>query len=354
MTLSGEFECTYEPGISWEVRATLDIPDARDVRAVREIVVVKPSGFVVPYPLPDALHQPFLKQAQQDECFLAISLSRGYMQSHGVIEGVLYGEIFKDMNASEVIIKLTRIDYYEQLSSVQLVDTYHMNESVIGEMVLDRKSALKSGEKREWPFRLDVERLDVLNMNVDYVTTRWVLKGLVNVPRRSDPFVEVVVDPDESIAVSRQHVITKAKYRECLLTLTVLRDSMHSYSVLEGILHVDILKDIKVSKVKIKLTRSEAFGDAHRDFTVEEIILDSDIMCSAGENREWPFKLNIGQVNMPSLKKNASLLRMHLNEIDIPFSLRTDHTTVEWKVEGIIDIPRRLNSFIVQEITVDF
>ena len=64
------------------------------------------------------------------------------------------------------------------------------------------------------------------------------------------------------------------------------------------------------------LVRSEKFGNVEKNKTVDEVTFDRDVSLRPGHLREWRFKLDIGQVGLPSLK--------------------TDKSSVRWLVKGVV------------------
>ena len=361
-------------GLIWQVRVVMDIHRARDITKTEEITVATPSGFDIlrfDRSSRDSLHQPALSQGEQAEqaaCSLAVSLPLGdVVQSDGTIEGILHAEAHRDISVSGVKVALSRFDYCITQRGRIVSDS-----SDVGNVVLDDSLMLQSGEKRDWPFRLNVGRVGALGPPVGYLASRWVVKGWLDIKRRFDPWVEVVIKHPESIVLPSQLVTTglppslipnqnpdprDRKVPEaapCCLSLHFKQISMRSYDVVEGIMRAEILKDFQASGIKLELQRVKRIGTDVDRRAIDEMILKDDMILQSGEVREWPFRLNIGQVTTPSIKNDSENCRYDYDQIDVPFDLKTEKATVVWKVRGNIDIPRRVDPFVVESLNVDY
>ena len=81
------------------------------------------------------------------------------------------------------------------------------------------------------------------------------------------------------------------------------------------------------------LVRSEKFGNVEKNRTVDEVTFERDVSLRPGHLREWRFKLDVGEVDVPSLK--------------------TEKSSVRWLVKAWLTRNMRRDLRIEQEIRVD-
>ena len=173
-TIRGTKVRNIEPGISWEVRASLDVANARDLSASREITVVEPSR------LEDAVSKPVVAEVRHRQCNLTLAFSPGAVRSGDRLEGTLSSEPLLDMTVTDVRAELVREEKFGN----------DAQEHVVDQVVLEPELSLSAEDNREWQFRLDVGSVDVPSLKTDKSSVRWLVKGVLARAMRTDLRVE--------------------------------------------------------------------------------------------------------------------------------------------------------------------
>ena len=128
-------------------------------------------------------------------------------------------------------------------------------------------------------------------------------------------------------------VVAQTKHEQCALTLTVSSEDARSGDTLEGDLRAEMLQDVTAEEVRVALVRSEKFGNEQKNRTVDEVTFEREVSLRPGHLREWRFKLDVGQVDVPSLN--------------------TEKSSVRWLVKAWLTRNMRRDLRIEQEIRVD-
>lgn len=132
----------------------------------------------------------------------------------------------------------------------------------------------------------------------------------------------------------RSHpVVAQSKHEQCAMTLTVSNGEARSGDILDGDLRAEMLQDVTAEEIRVALVRSENFGNEEKNLTVDEVTFDRDVTLRSGRTREWRFKLDVGQVEVPSLK--------------------TEKSSVRWLVKAWLTRNMRRDLRIEQEIRVE-
>ncbi len=173
-TLSGTPVQKIQPGIGWAVTAFLDVTMARDMRQRQEFTVVRPPAPQDPSPHPT---ETVSKHSQGD---LALSLSRSAARSGDRIDGVFRAEMVRDVNPSEIRVELVRVEKLGNESQDHIVDV----------VTLERDETLRSGDKREWDFQLDVGHVTLPSLETEKSSVKWLVKGILDIRMRRDLRVE--------------------------------------------------------------------------------------------------------------------------------------------------------------------
>ena len=179
-SLSGTPVQKIQPGITWAVTAFLDVSKARDMRQRQEFVVVRPPALEDPPP------QPYASQSKHNQCDLALSLSRSHARSGDRIDGSFRAEMLREVNASEVRVELVRVEKLGNESQDHIVDV----------VTLEQDETLRSGETREWDFKLDVGHVAVPSLETEKSSVRWLVKGILDRRMRRDLRVEQEINVD--------------------------------------------------------------------------------------------------------------------------------------------------------------
>lgn len=130
-----------------------------------------------------------------------------------------------------------------------------------------------------------------------------------------------------------RQVVAQAKHEQCAMTLTVSNGDARSGDTLAGDLRAEVLEDVNAEEIRVALVRSEKFGNEEKNITVDEVTFERDVTLRSGRTREWRFRLDVGQVEVPSLN--------------------TDNSSVRWLVKGWLTRSMRRDLRIEQEIRID-
>ena len=179
-SLRGSVVGKIQPGISWEVRASLDVTRARDMRQIAEVEVARPL------PADDTPQCPVVAEAGHRQCALTLDLSRSEARSGDSIDGSLRAEMLEDVDASEVRVELVRVEKFGNESQ----------DHVIDKATFERGGALESGERREWRFTLDVGHVGAPSLETEHSSVKWLVKGTVDRRMRRDLRVEREIGVD--------------------------------------------------------------------------------------------------------------------------------------------------------------
>ncbi len=144
-TLNGTTVQKIQPGIAWEVRASLDVTRARDMRQGQELTVVRSLAPA------DTLPRPVVTESKHRQCALALELSRSEARSGNRIEGSLRAEMLENVDAAEVRVELVRVEKFGNEGQDHVVD----------KTTFEGEVTLNSGQSLEWPFTLNVGHVSV-------------------------------------------------------------------------------------------------------------------------------------------------------------------------------------------------
>lgn len=173
-TIRGTKVRDIEPGISWEVRADLDVASARDLSASCEITVVEP-------PKPEeVVSQPVVAEVSHRQCNITLVFSPHAVRSGDKLEGTLSIEPLMDMTVTDVRAELVREEKFGN----------DAQEHVVDQVTLEPELTLSAEDNREWRFRLDVGSVDVPSLKTDKSSVRWLVKGVLARAMRTDLRVE--------------------------------------------------------------------------------------------------------------------------------------------------------------------
>ena len=140
----------------------------------------------------------------------------------------------------------------------------------------------------------------------------WEVTSFLDVAGAKDIRCEeqvVVLRPHATDDVSSSPVVAQTKHEQCAMTLTVSNGEARSGDTLEGDLRAELLQDVTAEEIRVALVRSEKFGNEEKNRTIDEVTFEREVLLRPGQLREWRFKLDIGQVDVPTLKTEKSSVR---------------------------------------------
>ena len=128
--------------------------------------------------------------------------------------------------------------------------------------------------------------------------------------------------------------VTESSRGGCPLTLELSQSEARSGDRVDGSLRAEPQGDVTASEARVELVREEKFGNTAKNQVVDAVTFERDLSLQSGDEREWSFSLDVGQVTMPSLK--------------------TEKSSVRWLVRGVLDRSLRTDPKVEQEIDVGF
>jgi hypothetical protein len=163
-----------QPGITWEVRASLDVANARDLQESQDVTVIE-------VPAVDALHsRSVVAEEGHRQGNFVLEISSGDVRSGARLEGVLRLDMLQEVTAAEIRVELVREEKFGN-------DT---QEHVVDQVTLDTHASLNADAAREWRFHLEVGNVDVPSLTTDKSSVRWLVKGVLARAMRPDLRVE--------------------------------------------------------------------------------------------------------------------------------------------------------------------
>ena len=94
--------------------------------------------------------------------------------------------MLSEVNASEVRVELVRVEKLGNESQDHTVDV----------VTLEQDESLRTGETREWDFKLDVGHVSVPSLETEKSSVRWLVKGILDRRMRRDLRVEQEISVD--------------------------------------------------------------------------------------------------------------------------------------------------------------
>ena len=179
-TMSGIKVSQIQPGITWEVVAFLDVAGARDIRFNQPVTVLSSPAS------DDISSQPAVAQTKHEQCALTLTVSSGDARSGDTLDGDLCAEVLQDVTAEEVRVALVRSEKFGNVQKNQTVD----------QVTFERDAALRSGQTREWRFKLDVGQVGVPSLKTEKSSVRWLVKAWLTRNMRRDLRIEQEIRVD--------------------------------------------------------------------------------------------------------------------------------------------------------------
>ena len=173
-TLNGTIVQKIQPGIAWEVRVSLDVTRARDMRQGQELTIVRTPVSDDPSPRPAAA------AASHRQCNLTLDLCHSGVGSGDRMNGVLRVEMLDNVEASGVRVELVRTEKFGNEGQDHIVD----------KAILEPEATLQSGDSHEWRFTLDVGQVNVPSLTAEKSAVTWLVKGILDRRLRRDLRVE--------------------------------------------------------------------------------------------------------------------------------------------------------------------
>ncbi len=179
-TLRGVAVQRIQPGISWEVEASMDVANARDIARSQEVTVVKPPAPIVSPP------RPIVAEYKHRQCVLTLSLSASDARSGDILEGSLRAEMLQEVTVQEVRCDLIRVEKFGNDAKDHPVDS----------VSLEREGTLAADRTLEWRFRLDVGQVGLTSLKTEKSSVRWLVKGILSRAMRTDLRIEQEISVD--------------------------------------------------------------------------------------------------------------------------------------------------------------
>lgn len=179
-TMSGIKVSQVQPGITWEVAAFLDVAGARDIRFNQPVTVLSSPAS------DDVSSQPAVSQTKHEQCALTLTVSSGDARSGDTLDGDLRAEMLQDVTAEEIRVALVRSEKFGNVQKNQTVD----------QVTFERDASLRSGQLREWRFKLDVGQIGVPSLKTEKSSVQWLVKAWLTRNMRRDLRIEQEIRVD--------------------------------------------------------------------------------------------------------------------------------------------------------------
>jgi hypothetical protein len=179
-SISGTKVRSIQPGISWEVRASLDVASARDLHQSQEVTIVESPV------VDDVSPRSVVSEIGHRQCNLTLSVSSGEAHSGDRLDGTLRAEMLQEVAAAEVRVELIRVEKFGNDAQDHAVD----NATLEGDVTL------ADGQAREWRFRLNVGHVAVPSLTTEMSSVRWAVKGVLARAMRPDIRIEQEIAVD--------------------------------------------------------------------------------------------------------------------------------------------------------------
>ena len=166
---------SIDVGIVWTVTTSVDVADAGDFHDTQEIAVVGPRA------IGRAPSSPLVAQNTDDRCALTLTLLTRNARSWDTVDGSLRAEISQDMRVSEVRAELIRVEAF---------GLYRGKDYREDLVKVDGSVALRSGETREWRFRLKTGEVEAPSLRTDNSVVTWLVKCVLARRMRFDSRIE--------------------------------------------------------------------------------------------------------------------------------------------------------------------
>ena len=168
----------------------------------------------------------------------------------------------------------------------------------------------------------------------------WLVRASVEAKRARDlhqeQVVPVVTAPiykdNKGIKEVSDSLFVQGAFAKCELSLSVSPSRASAGENIRVNIGVVALEALRNPKVRVELERWEAAGSKYADVTEDSSVVAEAISLSADERREWSLGLKVPSLLAPSKEG--------------------DRTRVVWKVKGILDLGRKGQSVVEQEIAV--
>ena len=214
------------------------------------------------------------------------------------------------------------------------------NENVItlkGQFLIKEETEVGA---RDYHVRFPIPESAPPTVDGKLLNITWLVRASLDVKRARDLHQEQVVsvltapvyqDNNEIKEVS-DSLFAQGTFAGCELFLSVSPSHASAGENIQVNIGVLALEALRNPKVRVELERWEAAGSKYADVTEDRSVVAEAISLSANERREWSLGLKVPSLLAPSKEGNR--------------------TRVVWKVKGILDLGRKGQSVVQQEIAV--
>ncbi|MCI0439641.1 MAG: hypothetical protein L0177_10990 [Chloroflexi bacterium] len=163
--------------VAWELRASLDVPGARDVHFEQGVWVASSRASSQ---AADAQTPPSLTDAAFEECALSLELPSREWQAGETINGALRANAARDVSFSEIRIELVCEEKAGDRNNTEAEDR----------VMLQQNASFMPRQSREWPFALTIPQGFRPSAFVSRTSVKWSVRGVLSRRMRTDFTVE--------------------------------------------------------------------------------------------------------------------------------------------------------------------
>ncbi len=146
---------------------------------------------------------------------------------------------------------------------------------------------------------------------------------------------EIAVPAQSPPATPPSPSIAEAQHNQGVLTLRLNSAQARSGDTLEGRFSARMTSEESVQEIRVDLVRVEKFGNEENEHPIDSVTLSPAATLKpdvdSQDALDWGFQLNMGSVELPSLK--------------------TEKSSVRWLVKGVLSRPLRTDLRVEQELT---
>ncbi len=164
--------------IAWELKASLDVPGARDVHIERDIHVMPSRDSSAA--AADLQTPPSLTDSAYEECGLSLELPSRDWQAGETINGALRVSALREVSFSEIRVELECEEKAGDRDDTEVED----------EVMLQRDASFLPRQSREWPFALTIPQGFRPSALVSRTFVKWSVRGVLSRRMRTDFTVE--------------------------------------------------------------------------------------------------------------------------------------------------------------------
>lgn len=243
-------------------------------------------------------------------------------------------------------VALVCVETYVQKISNQYGTSYHKKTNILSrqEESFAGSGVIRKGTQysTQVAFKLPDDALPTLRGAVVQKiepSISWQISASMDVAKARDLSAsrEIGVAAQPALVEPPRPSVAEVQHNQCVLTLKLDSAQARSGDTIEGSFSAEMIRDVSVQEIRVDLVRAEKFGNEEKEHPIDSVTLSDAATLSPGTDMQsaldWVFRLNVGGVELPSLK--------------------TEKSSVRWLVKGVLSRSMRTDLRVEQELAVD-